>query len=77
MLLKELLKLNESKFILALTYRDKIEGYYVADDEDVTDDPKQAFSYPSKSSAEAEAKLNNEQWDLEPGYKFVVKQVEE
>ena len=77
--LQELLNLEESQsvFIQALKNKTgKILGYYIGDDEDVTNDPSNAKKFSSKIAAEIaaenDAEINNKQWDLGPGEKFVV-----
>ena len=81
-LLKELMDLNEASkgnFVIALWQNqyNKLIGYYVADDKEVTKNIKKAFKYDTKANAEAEAKLNNSQWDLDRGETFVVKPIED
>ena len=60
------------KYVLALTSKNGIIGYYVADDQDVVADSKKAMKYNTEASAKADCKLCNQQWDLDRGQKFVV-----
>ena len=46
-------------------------GYYVSDDEGVTQDEAAATVF-DEATARTEARFTNEQWDLEDGEHFVV-----
>lgn len=71
--LKQLTEVVSGKFIIALTDKTgRIIGYYVADDEELIDNPKKALVFNAVDQAEKNAKLSNTQWDLDRGQKFIV-----
>lgn len=77
MLIQELIQIVENKEdgqgvwgVMLHTKAGKMKGWYVSDDEDLTDDASMAYKYKSKEEAEADAEANNDQWDLNPGEAF-------
>lgn len=71
--LKQLTEAVSGKFIIALVDKsNKVLGYYVADDEELIDNPKNALVFNSADQAKKNAQMNNKQWDLERGQKFTV-----
>lgn len=61
---------------IVLMKGDKLLGWYVADDEEVTKRKSRAARY-SRKAALSDLKLLNHQWDLNPGEKFVVMPLDE
>ncbi len=72
--LKELtnLQLNEAAgFVLALLdHEHTVIGYFVADDEELTGDPKKAHIMTDKNAAAREEHTCNSTWDFNHGEKF-------
>lgn len=42
----------------------KTLGYYVSDDQDLTQDKAQALTWETREAAQIDADINNKQWDL-------------
>lgn len=62
---------DTSGYVLCLMKGDKCKGYYVSDDQNVTKSLKKALVYPNMQAAKKDADINNRQWDLTAGEKFV------
>jgi hypothetical protein len=46
------------------------KGFYVSDDQDLTQDVTQAHQWGNIEGAQFDAQINNESWMLEPGEQF-------
>lgn len=57
--------LAEKKFVIAIKSGNKVSGYYLADDEELVDDPRKALKYDSEKAAEVDVKMIKKSWDLE------------
>lgn len=80
MLLKELNQINEAatgSFVLELQKAGKCIGYYVSDDRRPVKSIDKALKFKSMAEAKREAKICNDQWDLEAGQKFVAVSAEQ
>lgn len=64
---------GDMKYVLCLMKGDNCSGFYVADDEPVAKSVDKAHVYTSKAAAAKDAKLCNDQWDLNDGESFVVR----
>lgn len=62
---------EKTEYVLCLMKGEKCKGYYVADDQPHTRSLKKAHTYTSMAAAKKDAKVCNDQWDLEDGEKFV------
>jgi len=69
--LRPILEGVKDVWILGLRQGGKVKGYYVSDDQELTKKPEKAWRYKSKKEAEDDAAINNRQWLLKPGQRFV------
>ena len=63
-------------FAIALTYDNRIQGYYRADDENITGYSLRARRYETQADAEADLELIQDTWFLMPGESWDVVEFE-